>query len=106
MNLHPALGRLLGITPGHGIVAGGGAVDVPQPGEHRQVAGIEVEGGHQFADLLAVDHLAAPAKVLVDLGPLAERTHGGIGVGQRQLAALRIHDVEVEFVGQRLEHPH
>jgi hypothetical protein len=38
--------------------------------------------------------------VLVDLGALAERTHGGVGVGQGQLAALGIHDVEVEFVGQ------
>ncbi|MNF97675.1 hypothetical protein D3C84_805120 [compost metagenome] len=79
---------------------------MPQAGEHRQVAGVEVEAGHQFADLLAVDHFGAPAEVLVDLGALAERAHGGIGVGQGQLAALGVHDVEIEFVGQALEHPH
>ena len=87
-------------------MARGGAVDVPEPGEHRQVAGVEVEAGHQFADLLAVEHLGAPAEVLVDLGALAERTHRGVGVGQGQLAALGVHDVEIEFIGQRLEHLH
>ncbi|MNC64236.1 hypothetical protein D3C75_1144230 [compost metagenome] len=27
-------------------------------------------------------------------------------MGQGQLAALGVHDVEIEFVGQALEHPH
>lgn len=88
VNFHPALGRLLGVSPGHGVVAGGGAVDVPQPGQHRQVAGVQVQAGHQFADLLTVDHFGAPAKVLVHLGALAEGAYGGVGVGQGQLAAL------------------
>ncbi len=68
--------------------------------------GVEVEHRHQFADLLAIDHFGTAAEVLVDLGALAERTHGGVGVGQGQLAAMGIHDVEVEFVGQAFEHPH
>ncbi|MNG91483.1 hypothetical protein D3C79_503940 [compost metagenome] len=106
MNLHAAFGRLLGIAPGHRVVAGGGAVDVPQPGQHRQVAGVEVQTGHQLADLLAVEHLATPAEVFVDLGALAEGTHAGVGVRQGQLAAFGVHDVEVELVGQVLEHPH
>ncbi|MCY1415506.1 hypothetical protein D9M71_309910 [compost metagenome] len=106
MDFHAALGRLLGVAPGHGIVARGGAVDVPEAGDHRQVAGVEVEAGHQFADLLAVDHFGATAEVLVDLCTLAEGTHGGVGVRQGELATLGIHDVEVELVRQVLEHPH
>ncbi|MCY1176043.1 hypothetical protein D9M73_163040 [compost metagenome] len=106
MDLHAALGRLLGVAPGHRIVARGGAVDMPQAGEHRQVAGVEVEGRHQLADLLAVDHLGTAAEVLVHLGALTEGAHRGVGVRQGELATLGIHDVEVELVRQVLEHPH
>ncbi|MNC38062.1 hypothetical protein D3C75_866520 [compost metagenome] len=87
-------------------MACGGAVDVPQASQHRQVTRVQVQAGHQFADLLAVDHFRAATEVLVDLGALAEGAHGGVGVRQGELAALGIHDVEVELVRQVLEHAH
>ena len=106
VDFHAALGRLLGVAPGHRVVACGCAVDVPQASQHRQVTGVEVEAGHQFTNLLAVDHFGTTAEVLVDLGALAEGAHGSVGVRQGELAALGIHDVEVELVRQVLEHAH
>ena len=40
--------------------------------------------------------------MLVDLGPLPKRPDSGIGMRQRQLAPLRIHDVEIKFIRQPL----
>ena len=40
--------------------------------------------------------------MLVDLGPLPKRPDRGIGMRQRQLAPLRIHDVEIKLVRQPL----
>ena len=40
--------------------------------------------------------------MLIDLGTLSKRPDCGIGVRQRQLAPLRIHDVEIKLVGQPL----
>ncbi|MNL57160.1 hypothetical protein D3C87_1807030 [compost metagenome] len=87
-------------------MARGSAVDVPQTCDHGQVTRVEIEGRHQFTNLLAIYHLGAPAEVFIDLSALTERAHCGIGVRQGQLAALGVHDVEVEFVGQAFEHPH
>ncbi|MNC29736.1 hypothetical protein D3C75_779990 [compost metagenome] len=67
---------------------------------------IEIKGRYQFTNLLAIDHLGATTEVFVDLGALTERADCGIGVRQGQLAAMGVHDVEVEFVGQAFEHPH
>ena len=106
VDFHATLGCLLGVAPGDCVMARGGAVDVPKARQHRQVAGVEVKAGHQFTNLLAVDHFGAPAEVLVDFGALAEGAYRGVGVRQGQLATLGVHDVEVEFVGQVLEHPH
>ena len=36
--------------------------------------------------------------MLVDLGAPARRAQRGVGVGEREMAALRIHDVDVELV--------
>ncbi|MNN85477.1 hypothetical protein D3C81_2027710 [compost metagenome] len=60
---------------------------------------IEIQRWHQLPNLLTIDHLGAATKVLIDLGTLTERAHRCIGVRQGQLAALGVHDVEVELIG-------
>ncbi|MNE42149.1 hypothetical protein D3C80_1362570 [compost metagenome] len=40
MNFNATLGRLLGVTPGHGVMASGCTVHVPQTGDHWQVTRI------------------------------------------------------------------
>ena len=53
--------------------------------------------------IVQADHLGLDAEMLVDLRPPAHRPQGGIGMGERQMAALGIEDVEVELAGEAAE---
>ena len=63
----------------------------------------EIELGQSARDLAPADHLGFDAQMLVHLGAPAHGAQRGVGVGQREVAALGIHEVEVELVGQARE---
>ncbi|MCY1180961.1 hypothetical protein D9M71_118660 [compost metagenome] len=106
MDFHATLSRLFGVTPSHCVMPGSCAVYVPETCDHREMPRVEVECRHELTNLLTVKHFGAPAEVFVDLCTLTERAYGGVGVGERQLATMGIHDVEVEFIGQPFKHPY
>ena len=101
MQLNAALGGARRIGPHDRVVPGGGAGRVVQRREHRvpHVDG-QIEAGRQLGDVVGEDQLGIDAQVLVHLGAPAHGPDGGIGVGQRQMAALGVLQVEVQLVAQ------
>ena len=57
----------------------------------------EVELRAERRDLLGEDDARVDPEQLVDLGALLHRVHRAVGVGEREVAALREHQVEVEL---------
>ncbi len=50
-----------------------------------------------------IDELGIDAEMLVHLGPPARGAHRRVGMGEREMAALGIHHVDVEVDGQVAE---
>jgi hypothetical protein len=80
---------------------------VVERAEHR-VADIvaEMHGRREPGNLGRADHLGIHAEMLVHLGAPAHRAQRGIGMGERQMPALRIHQVECELLGEAAEQRH
>ena len=99
VNLDAAPRRAHGVAPGDRIVAGDGAGLVIERAENR-IADVvrQIELGTELRDLVGKDQLGADAEMLVDLGPPAHGADRGVGMGERQVAALGIHDVDAEVV--------
>ena len=104
VHLDAALDGLLGVAPGDRVVARDGAGRMVERAEDRiaHVVG-DVDGRAQPLDLVRPDHLGIDAEMLVDLGAPARRAHRRIRVGEREVAALGIHHVDVELVRQPAE---
>ncbi len=72
----------------------------PHHRETRMIA--EIHEGNQRFDLIGINHPAVDALNLVDFGPPAHGAQRGIGVGQRHVATLWEHDIEIKIFSQIL----
>ena len=68
-------------------------------GAHDGIADIirKIEFRTDPGNLAGKNQLALYAQMLVDLSPPARRAYSGIGVGERQVTALGIHQVDIEL---------
>ena len=90
VDLDAAPGGAAGIAPGHGVVAGDRARRMIEGAEDRVAHLVrQIELRAEPADVVGPDQLEVDAQMLVDLGPPARGTDGGVGVGERQVAARR-----------------
>ena len=103
VDLRPPLGGVAGIAPGDGVVAGDGARRMIERAQDR-IAHIlgHVERRAEPVDVVGIDDLGIDAQMLVHLGAPAAGAHGGIGMGEREMAADGIEDVVVEILAQPL----
>ena len=62
--------------------------------------------GTEALDLIGIDELGIDAEMLVHLGAPTAGAHGGVGMGEREMAAHRIEDVVVELLAQPLIEAH
>ena len=90
--------RCPGVSPHHRVVADDAAGRVIQ-GALDRVAGVVggVEARALLLDLVGADHAGVDTAELVDLGAPVHRAQGGVGVGQRQVAPLAEHHVDVQL---------
>ena len=96
-----------GVTPIDCVVADDPPRRVVKRTEDRVPdVGGDVHIGDEGLDLIGRDHLGVDSLELVDLGPPAHRAQRAVGVGQRQVAPLGEHDVEIEVSGQGAVKPH
>ena len=104
VDLDAALVGAAGVAPGDGVVARDGAGRMVQRAQDRRVRRRSRGRSAGTSRLMSsgADHLAVDAEVLVDLGPPAHGAQRGVGVRQREVAALGIEQVEVEVLGQVL----
>ena len=104
MDLDAAPHGLLGIAPGDGVMPRDGAGRMVERAEDG-IADVlrHVHDRADAADLGGIDHLRIDAQMLVDLGAPARGAHRRIGMRQGEVAALGIHDVDVELDRQAAE---
>ena len=107
VDLDAAPGGAAGVAPGDRVVPRDRARRVVEGGQDR-VADLvgQVELRAEPPDVVGPDQAGIDAQMLVDLGPPAGGAHGGVGVGEGQVAAGRVEDVEVEVGRQVLKQPH
>ena len=79
---------------------------MPQPSEHRQSRRAQIERRYQLADIDRINELCASTKMFINLCSLSKRAHRRVGMRQRQLAPLRIHDIEVKLIREPLKQSH
>ena len=107
VNFDAQRGRGAGIGPGDGVVPGDGSGRMVKRPQNR-VPGLvtEIQFRTQSRDLVGVDQLGVDTEVFVDFRTPAGGSQRGIRMRQRQVAALRVKDVEVEFVAEVLKQAH
>ena len=99
VDLDPAPGRAHRVAPGHRVMARDGAGFVVEGAEDRETrAAVEVERRAEPRQLVPVHDLGFDPEMLVDLRPPAHGPQRGVVMGERQVAALGIEDVETELV--------
>ena len=107
MDLDAAAVGAAAVAPGDGIVARNRTGRVIQRAEDRRVPPqVRSIIGTDALHSLRADHFAVHPEVLVHFGPPAHGAHRGVGVGQREMAARRVEQVQVEVLRQVLPQPH
>ena len=104
VDLDAAPHRLLGIAPGDAVMPRDGAGRMVERAEDR-IAHVVRHVHHRAepGDVVRADQFGIDAEMLVDLGPPARRAQRGVGMGEGEMAALGIHDVDVELDRQAAE---
>jgi len=95
--------RPLGVTPGHCVVPRqrtGRVIERAEDGVTNLLR--HVQGRAQAADLVGVDHSESTPRCLFTRAP-ARGAHRGVGVRERKMPALRIHDIDVDLFGEPAE---
>src|SRR5207248_5539471 len=97
-----------GQAPGHRVVPGDRPRRVVQgAADRRQVAAAgQVQLGNALLDEGGVDDFAVDAQVLIDFRPPALRAQGRLGVGQGEVAALGVKEVQAQVARQVAEEVH
>ena len=90
-----------GVTPSHRVMAGDGAGRVKKCTVDRCLAAaIQVDLRHRLLDELGPDNLALDTQVLVGFCPPPLGSQGSGRVRQREVATLRVEEVEVQVARQ------
>ena len=107
VNLDAAAVGLAGVAPGHRVVPHDRARRMIERAHDRRVAAArQIDVRADAVDFLGRDHVAVHAQVLVHLGPPAHGAQRALGVGQREVPALGVEQVDVQVLRQLGKEPH
>ena len=96
------VGAGAGVSPGHGVVAGGAGAGLPEAAEDRVARAVEVDDRHDFLDPLGAHEFRVHALQRVGVGGAAVAADLVLGLGEHEHAAGRVHDVVVQVLAHGL----